>query len=234
MGLYAYTIADIHLKSDYTVEARPTGSQGSIYNFYHNSYPDNYDCVYQFHEPFHSKSSARAKEVALRKILGSQKGKLMIQFIIESLFFSMISLVLALFLVELLMPLFNSLSGKELFLSFASPVSIFGLILLGIIVGLLAGSYPAFFLSSFEPLRIFQERINKSQAKFSLRGVLVVLQLTITIALFISTLVISKQMSFVQNKKLGFDKENVLVIEEPVPWAGMQGFLSRNCIRFLK
>jgi putative ABC transport system permease protein len=224
-GYTLIPIADIHLKSDYTVEARPTGSSGSIYIFTIIAILIITIACINFMNLSTAKSSARAKEVALRKILGSQRGKLMIQFIIESLFFSMVSLLLALFLVELLMPLFNSLSGKELYLSFASPISILGLILLGIFVGLLAGSYPAFFLSSFEPLRIFRSELIKAKAKFSLRGVLVVLQLTITIALFISTLVISKQMSFVQNKKLGFDKENVLVIERT-------GALGRNAGTF--
>jgi putative ABC transport system permease protein len=224
-GYSMIAISDIHLRSDYTAEVRPTGSESSIYIFTIVAILIIIIACINFMNLSTARSSIRAREVALRKILGSQRGKLMIQFLFESLFLALISLIISLFLVELLTPLFNRLSGKELYLPLGNPMSLLGLIALGLTVGLLAGSYPAFFLSSFQPARIFRGEAVTGKSGFSLRGVLVILQLTVTIALFVSTMIISAQMRYVQTRKLGFEKENVLMIDRA-------GVLGKNASSF--
>lgn len=212
-GYTLIPLKDIHLKSDYAAEVRPTGSKSSIYIFTIVAILILLIACINFMNLSTAKSSERSKEVGLRKVLGSQKRQLMGQFIFESVFLALLSLLLSLFLVELLLPFFNQVAGKELHLSYGNSFTLPALLFLGVIVGLMAGSYPAFYLSSMKPLMIFNKDKARSNSKFSLRSVLVILQLTVTISLFISTMVISRQMSFVQNKNLGFDKENVLVVE---------------------
>ena len=212
-GYTLIPIRDIHLRSSYNAEVRPTGSEGSVYIFTIIAILIIIVACINFMNLSTANSSIRAREVALRKILGSRRGKLMLEFLFESIMLALISLIIALFLVELLTPYFNQISGKDVHFPYSNPMTIIGLLTLGLAVGLLAGSYPAFFLSSFEPVRIFRGELVKGKSGFTLRGLLVILQLTVTIALFISTLVISSQMHYVMNKNLGFEKENVLIIE---------------------
>jgi putative ABC transport system permease protein len=230
-GYTLIPVKDIHLRSDYMAEVMPTGSEASIYIFTIISILIIIIACINFMNLSTAKSSIRAREVALRKILGSLRGKLMLQFIFESLFLALISLLLSLFLVELLTPLFNQLSGKQVNLPIGNPISLISLLALGLAVGLMAGSYPAFFLSSFEPVRIFRGESLQGKSRFSLRGILVVLQLTVTIALFISTMVISSQMRYVQNKKLGFEKENVLIVERAMALGNNAGSFKQELLK---
>jgi putative ABC transport system permease protein len=230
-GYTLIPIKDIHLHSAYNAEIRPTGSESSIYIFTIIAILIIIIACINFMNLSTANSSIRSKEVALRKILGSFRGRLMVQFIVESLLIALISLLIALFLVELLTPLFNHFSGKDVHLPFSNPVALIGLLVLGIAVGMLAGSYPAFFLSSFEPVRIFRGESVKGKTNFSLRGILVILQLTVTIALFISTMVISNQMNYVQSKKLGFDKENVMIIERTQALSNKAGLFKQELLK---
>lgn len=160
-----------------------------------------------------AQSSSRAKEVGMRKVLGAYRGKLIGQYIGESLLLSFISLLMAIALIMVFLPVFNNLVEKELVFD---PVQN-GLILAGLagitlLVGFLAGAYPAFFLSSFIPLEVLKSRFKAGKGHRFFRNGLVTLQYVISITLIISTLVIFYQLRHVKNRDLGFDKERVAVI----------------------
>jgi putative ABC transport system permease protein len=212
-GYTLIAISDIHLRSPYFAEIRPTGSLSSIYVFTAVAILLIIIACINFMNLSTAKSSKRSKEVALRKIFGSLRLKLMAQFIVESVVIALISLLIALLAVELLMPLFNQVAGKEIQLKLNDPLSGLIFIVMGLAVGILAGIYPALFLSSFEPVRIFRNNIVKGNAWINLRSILVIFQLAITIGLFVSTMVVAGQMHYIRSKKLGFDKDNILVIQ---------------------
>ncbi|MBS1663101.1 MAG: ABC transporter permease [Bacteroidetes bacterium] len=160
-----------------------------------------------------ARSANRAKEVGIRKVAGSTKGHLILQFLTESILLSLFSLILALGVAVLLLPVFNQLAGKSLhadvlFSGRFLPV----LILLVLVVGFLAGSYPAFYLSSFQPIQVLKGKIAAGFRSSWLRSSLVVFQFFISIGLIVSTLVIYRQLHYIRNKEVGFNREQVLVI----------------------
>jgi len=160
-----------------------------------------------------AKSAGRAKEVGLRKTLGSDRKTLIGQFLAESLAFSLFSTALAIVLAYLLLPQFNTISGKTLvFGDFMGPLFYGGIVTIAVLVGLLAGSYPAFYLTAFKPAEVLRGKIKSSMKSGSVRSSLVVFQFWISIILIICTGVVYQQISFMQNKNLGLDKQNVLVI----------------------
>ncbi len=161
-----------------------------------------------------AKYSYRTKEVGVKKAIGSSKGQLMRQFLLESLLISAIAVIVALTLVELLLPSFNNFTGKDLTIRYLSNwYTIPLLIAFTLMIGILSGSYPSFYLSSFNPVRIFRSGNGKESGNHLLRSTLVVVQFAITIILLISTFIVSSQIRYIRNKSLGFNKENVLVIE---------------------
>jgi putative ABC transport system permease protein len=160
-----------------------------------------------------ARSSKRAAEVGVRKVLGAEKSSLIRQFIGESLMMSLIAFVLALVLAKALLPLFSKLSAKEIIFSFREhSVLLFGFLILALLTGLLAGSYPAFYLSSFRPVKVLKGRINNSLAAVSLRKALVVFQFVISAGLIVASVIINDQMQYLRNKDLGFDKDSQIVI----------------------
>lgn len=159
-----------------------------------------------------ARSAERAREVGVRKTMGSMKNQLVGQFLIESILICFIATLLALLWVQLALPGFNSLAQKNLSLQF-TPGIISGLALLILGVGFLAGSYPAFVLSGFNPVAVMKGNFTGGAGGSWLRSGLVVFQFTISISLIVGTIIISRQMKFMQNRSLGFDKEQVLLIE---------------------
>ena len=158
-------------------------------------------------------SAKRAAEVGVRKVLGAQKQSLLRQFLGESLIMAGIALILALIFSFLLLPVFEQVSGKTLIISFEQKIILGGsFFLLALITGLLAGSYPAFYLSSFRPIKVLKGKFSNSLAAISLRKGLVVFQFIISIVLIIASIVIAKQMGYMQQKDLGFQKEQQVVI----------------------
>ena len=158
-------------------------------------------------------SAKRAAEVGVRKVLGAQKQSLLRQFLGESLVMAGIAFVLALVFSFLLLPVFEQVSGKTLLISFEQKIILGGLFfLLALITGLLAGSYPAFYLSSFRPIKVLKGKFSNSLAAISLRKGLVVFQFIVSIVLIIASIVIGKQMGYLQQKDLGFQKEQQIVI----------------------
>ncbi len=162
-----------------------------------------------------ARSSGRAKEVGVRKVLGSYRRDLIKQFLTESMLFSLISLAIALAIVWITLPFFNSLSGKSLALSDLNHwFMVRVLISVALFIGLLAGSYPAFFISAFRPVNVLKDRLKVGFKTGPLRSGLVVFQFAASIVLIIGTLIIFNQLRYIQNKKLGFDKEQVLILNK--------------------
>ncbi len=160
-----------------------------------------------------ARSASRAKEVGLRKTLGSVRSKLVAQFLSESFVYTFVSTVLAVVAVYLLLPAFNLLSAKELvFSTLLNPVILTGVIAVFLIVSLLAGSYPAFYLTSFKPVDVLKGKVKAGMRSKGIRSALVVVQFTISITLIISTMIVFNQLSYLQEKNIGLDKQNVLII----------------------
>jgi putative ABC transport system permease protein len=157
--------------------------------------------------------SNRYKEVGLRKVLGANRSRLIRQFIGESILYAVISLFVAILIVQIVLPLFNDFAGRDLKFNFASNGIIF-FILFGfaVLIGFLAGCYPAFFLSAFQPIATIRGCLDKKSGKKALRRFLVVFQFAISIAILISTIIVYLQMQYVRKKNLGFDQEQVMVI----------------------
>ena len=155
----------------------------------------------------------RTNEVGVRKVVGANRMQLVKQFLGESIIFSLLACSLAVLIVELFLPIFNSLSGKDLVFIHISNLSLFiGLIGLAFFVGLISGSYPAFFISAFQPISILRgSSVSKSRGS-TLRKTLVVVQFAISITFIIGITVVYNQMKYIQNKKLGLNKEQVVVL----------------------
>jgi putative ABC transport system permease protein len=160
-----------------------------------------------------ARSANRAKEVGLRKVVGAQRAQLIKQFIGESMILTFIAIVLSLLLVFFTLPVFNNISGKSLAMSYLSnPVLLLGLFGFFVIVSLIGGSYPAFFLSAFRPVEVLQGRLRRGAKNSALRIALVSLQFTVSIVLIIGTLIVNKQLNYVRNKNLGYDKDHVIAL----------------------
>jgi len=160
-----------------------------------------------------AQSSKRAKEVGIKKIGGSTRGMLIAQFLSESFILSFISLILALIIIKVSLPYFNNLLDSNLSLKlFASWYTIPVLILFALFVGFLAGSYPSFFLSSFNPYEVLKGNVKNSLKNGRLRRVLVVFQFAVSILLIVGTMIMYRQIKYMLNKDVGFNKEQVIVI----------------------
>jgi ABC-type antimicrobial peptide transport system permease subunit len=157
-----------------------------------------------------ARSSKRATEVGIKKVVGATRAQIARQFFGESILLTFISLAFALLLVEILLPFFNDISQKHLVLSGLPFFTIILIIGTTVLTGTLAGLYPAFILSSFKPVKVLKGTSNSIQTKFSMRKVLVVLQFAISITLIIGTAVVYLQLNYMQDKDLGLDKNNVI------------------------
>ncbi|MFH1194895.1 MAG: ABC transporter permease [bacterium] len=205
--LYLQPVTDIHLNTDF-----PGDRSGDIKYIYIFSAVALFllliACI-NFINLSTARILKRSKEVGLRKVIGSTRFQIIKQFLYEAVLISIISVAAALLLVELLLPVFNGLSGKELSLPFNSRF-VLGLPGLIIIVSLLAGGYPALLLSSIKPINTLKNFLLNGQRGSLLRKSLVVTQFALSILLIIATTTVYQQLNFIKNKKLGFDKENIL------------------------
>jgi predicted permease len=154
----------------------------------------------------------RAKEIGVRKVAGAIRFSLIKQFIGEAILIAFLSLILALAIVLLALPMFNALTQKHISLPIADASFWFLLLILGFITGLVAGSYPALFLSSFDPIKVLKGSIKAGPRAAFFRRALVVFQFTLSIVLIIGTIVVSRQINYIQTKNLGYDKDNVISI----------------------
>jgi putative ABC transport system permease protein len=159
-------------------------------------------------------SANRAREVGVRKVLGGQQNSLIAQFLVESFVACLLSFVIAVGFAALLLPLFNQVAGKQIQASMLLHPSILsGIVLLLVLVSLISGGYPAFFLASFRPIKVLKGNLSAGFKGSALRNTLVVLQFTISVILMVGTLVIYKQLQYIRDKDLGFNKEQVLTLQ---------------------
>ncbi|MDB5247182.1 MAG: FtsX-like permease family protein [Segetibacter sp.] len=215
LGLLLQPLTDIHLKSDLLYDLSPAGDIRYVYIFGAIALFMLIIACINFMNLSTAGASKRAKEVGIRKVLGSMKRQLVWQFIIESIVLTFIAMLLALVFVKSALPLFNDLSGKDLtFNLIENPQLLFVLLVFGLIVGAFAGSYPAFFLSSFNPIAVLKTRFTPGKGTIGLRSGLVVFQFFISITLMVCTAVVYQQLSYIHNKELGYNKDQVLLIGE--------------------
>ncbi len=213
IGLYLQPLTDIHLHSDFAYDLGSYGDIRHVYIFGAIAFFMLLIASINFMNLSTAGSSKRAKEIGVRKVIGSGKWMLRKQFLMESILVSFIALLFAVGFVFLTIPFFNHLSGKDLSFNFIEHLWLVPtLFLFAILVGLFAGIYPAFFLSSFKPIAMLKGKLASKNNSIGLRSALVVFQFFISIVLIFSITVIYRQLQFIQHKKLGYDKEQVLII----------------------
>ena len=207
-------LTKIHLYSDRSFELSSGGNIQYVYIFSAVALFILIIACINFMNLTTARSANRAKEVGIRKVLGTERKYLVGQFLFESVFMVVLSLFISLGIIYLVMPAFNDVSGKSMNLeNLFSPYLIPILILLPILVGLLAGSYPAFFLSAFRPIEVLKGKLKLGSKSGGLRSVLVVFQFATSIILIIGTIIVYRQLHYIQNKNLGYDKNEVLIID---------------------
>jgi putative ABC transport system permease protein len=213
-GYYLQPLQDIHLNSDLQFEIEPGGSRSSVFIFSIIAVFLILIASINFMNLSTASASKRATEVGIRKVAGAEKKQLVWQFLTESFLTTLMALILAVVLVELFLPEFNQLAGKKLEMLALGPVRIIlGLLVIGVFVGFASGSYPAFFLSTFKPAEVLKSGAMRGIRGSILRRILVTFQFVVTIVLFICTMVVNRQMNYLQEKDLGFNKENLVVID---------------------
>ncbi|WP_212004082.1 ABC transporter permease [Chitinophaga sp. HK235] len=209
-----FPLTKIHLYSPFTNEVEPTGNIQYIYIFGVVAVFILLMACVNFMNLSTARSAGRSKEVGVRKVLGSQRRNLVTQFLTESVLTSMIALLFAIGLAWALLPYLNQVAGKTitvalLFNRWLLP----GMLLTIVIVGLLAGSYPALFLSSFEPVKVLKGKLSTGFRGGWLRNSLLVFQFSTAVVLIVGTLVIYSQLNYIRNKKLGYSREQVVVLQ---------------------
>ncbi|GIL22086.1 MAG: ABC transporter permease [Bacteroidota bacterium] len=216
-NLFAYTLeplTDIHLKSALSGEFEPNFDITYVYLFGAVAAFILLIACVNFMNLSTARSANRAKEVGMRKVMGSMRSHLIRQFLMESILLSMVSFVLATVLAYLLLPVFNSLASRELSIPFSNPNLYAVIAIAAVFIGMLAGIYPSFFLSAFKPVSVLKGNVALGMKSGFIRSSLVVFQFTISIILVIGTMAVFRQLNYIQNKKLGFNKDQVIMIDD--------------------
>ncbi len=211
--LYLQSLTSIHLESRLDYEIEQNSNRSYIYILTSIALFLLLIAAINFMNLSTATSGNRAREIGIKKTIGVSRYRLISQFMGESFILTYISLLLAIIVVELTIPAFNTFTGKNFELSILlQPINIVALVLLGLLTGFFAGIYPAFYLSAFKPLNVLNgDRGLGRNSGFS-RKLLVVLQFTISISLIIGTMVIFNQLNYLKNASLGFNKENIMVV----------------------
>lgn len=207
------SIADIHLRSQRDEEWKPPGNRSTIYGFTAIALLILFIACVNFVNLATASASSRATEVGVRKSLGATRPGLIAQFLAEAILTVAVATFLAMCIVELLMPAFSAFVGADLRVEYLGPRGI-ALALVGavLLVGVLAGSYPAFYLSAFEPARVLKGDVTGGTAGAALSRVLVMLQFSIAIALIVGAVIVFQQMRFARNIDLGFNKDQIVIL----------------------
>lgn len=213
---------DIHLYSSHIKwDINPHGDIKVVYGFSLVAFLILLIACFNFTNLTTANAGARARETGIRKVVGASRHRLIYRYMFETLLYSSVALLIGVLIVEWLLPLFNDISGRQLTLSFVkSPELLWIFPAMILFVSVVAGSYPAFVLSGFKPVTILKGSVMSGGTKnngfqLRLRQVLIVLQFTVSIGLIIGSILINRQMKYVGEKSLGFDREAVLVIENP-------------------
>ena len=217
LGLYLQPLTDIHLNPEFS-KASTMEEGGDIKYVYIFSAVALFmlliACI-NFMNLSTAAAAKRAKEVGIRKVLGSNKNQLIRQFLMESAIATLIAMLIAAVLLAISLPFFNSLSGKELALTDLLRPSVFVALFVGcMFISLLAGGYPAFFLSSIKPISALKSKFLGFGKSKGIRSGLVVFQFVISAGLILAVLVVNQQMAYIQNKNLGYEKDQILVLRE--------------------
>ncbi|MDA3954138.1 MAG: ABC transporter permease [Bacteroidales bacterium] len=211
--LYLQALTDIHLKSHHLFEMHPNSNSVYVYILSIVALIILALACINFMNLATASSAGRAKEIGLKKVFGSQRRKLIFQFLGEAVVQSFVAMLIAIIIVELLIPGYNNFTGKIITPSFLVELKILGFILgVAFVVGLIAGVYPAFVLSSFKPLKVLKGALKSGTKSGTARKVLVVIQFTISISLIIGSLVVFSQLKFLRNADLGFKKDHIINI----------------------
>lgn len=214
LNYHLQSIRDVHLRSNFEIDLQPSGDITYVYLFIAVALFILLLACINFMNLSTARSASRAMEVGIRKVVGSTRGQLIAQFLSESLMMTFTAMVIAVGLVFLTTPLFNTVTDQTLDASvLLTPGILLTLVAGALLVGLLSGSYPAMFLSAFKPVDVMKSQSATGKSRSLLRNSLVVFQFSISIALLVGTFVVGDQLEFIQNKRLGFDKEHTIVIE---------------------
>ena len=212
-SLTLWPITDIHLKSHLDSEMEANGDEGYVYLYTIIALFILLIACVNFINLSTARSAKRAREVGMRKVMGAHRFMLIKQFIMESILYAVFALVLSYVLVVLIMPWFNNFTQKELTVDlFANQFLLLMMLAITVVTGLIAGSYPAFFLSAFKPVDTIKGEAANGNAKFGLRSVLVVFQFSISIILLVGVGVVQDQLNYVKSKDLGFNDHRALVL----------------------
>jgi len=214
-GYFIQPLTGIHLHSHLDFELEPNGDIAYVYIFSIIAIGILLVACINFVNLATARAANRAREVGIRKTVGSSRGQLIRQFLSETIIMSFFAVLLALLAVQLLLPLFNNITGKELAVPYVQNVLTIPLLLgLVLFIGILAGIYPAFFLASFDPVVVLKTEMSGRSKKSSMRNVLVVFQFTVSIVLIVGTVIVSRQLKYIQNRNLGFNKEQVVIVKK--------------------
>lgn len=211
LGFALQPLTSIHLYSHSNYELSPPGDAMYVYIFGAIAIFMLLIACINFINLSTASASQRAKEVGVRKVIGSGKFQLVKQFLMESAVLVFIALLISFVLVQIALPYFNTISNQDLHFDFNLKI-ISAFIGLGLLVSFIAGLYPAFYLSSFKPIEVLKGKFTAGNKSFGLRSSLVVFQFFISVGLIVGTIVLWQQMKFIQNKNLGYDKEQLLTI----------------------
>ena len=212
-GFYLQDLKDIHLNPDIEHGLEPSSDKRYIIIFSLVAVLILVIASINYMNMATARSAKRSREVGLRKVVGSLKGQIIWQFLFESIVITLVALVFAILIVELCLPYFNNLINIQLSLAYVANWYIIpGLIGLGLIISVLAGSYPAFFLASFRPIAVLRGPLKSGSGGKILRSILVVVQMTVSVIIILATLIVYKQVHYMLNKDLGFNKDNLMVI----------------------
>ena len=181
---------------------------------------------------YSAKSANRAMEVGIRKVLGSNRSQLIKQFLTEAIVSSLVALLLAIAMAEILLPLFRNFTGKQMGIHYFDSLFVLpGLIGLAVVIGIIAGTYPSFFLSSFQTISVLKNHPLGQEKKSHLRNGLILIQFSISIFLIIGTLIVLKQIEYIQNKNLGFNDEHVVIIKTLKPIGNKSEVFKDNLLK---
>ncbi|MDP9078516.1 MAG: ABC transporter permease [Bacteroidota bacterium] len=207
-------LTKIHLYSEVTHEREPSGNIQYVYMSIVIAVLILLIACINFMNLSTARSAGRSKEVGVRKVLGSNRGSLINQFLVESIVTSFIALIIAWGIASLLLHYFNQLAGKQISLNLFANVWILPALLSAtLIIGLIAGAYPAFFMSAFQPIQVLKGKLSAGFKNSFLRNGLVVFQFVTVIVLIVGTLVIYSQLTYIRNKTLGYNREQVMVLQ---------------------
>ena len=212
---YSQAVTGIHLTSNLKWELRPNSDKSYIYIFGTVALFLLLIACINYVNLTTARSSLRAKEIGIRKVSGAVKSSLIRQFLAESILIALLAVLVALLLTQLLLPSINNITGKQLSLIPGGDYFILlAVVVFAIVIGLIAGLYPAIYLSSFEPIKVLKGEKFVGLRGFNLRKILVVTQFAISIALIIGTIIVVQQIRFIQNTKLGLDKDHVIMVND--------------------